>query len=460
MTMTTTTLPALIHRLTAPPPGDVATDIPYNVDCTTVAFADHNDPACRERTGWQILPKSPEEVAWILKNAAQCSGRLSLSKADAAYLDQPMWLDLSGLHRIVRESPEDHTIQVETGITAEALQKHLAAHNLAWPLAFPPDTRLVDILAEDATALNTGNRGLPRDWVLGLQVADSDGQLTRCGGNVVKNVSGYDLNKLYVGAHHQLGVITQATLKVAVQKPEETAWLYTLEAPVDKPGSLIPLLQTLLSGQAPWREQLDQLVLFDSPSASLWQLWLHASGTGAAMETARNDLPGELLKQAAERELTLIGHKAPPTQLASLGKKLLQHHHHPLALSVCSHPRQTLSLWPSVQTILTTQAPGGYGQVHPQSGMLLWSWPEDALPSPEALDAAVQAIQQSLQPEQLAIPANGFCRIPVYPVAYTPLAMAVNLPADPVLRQVNRRLKISYDPGNVLISRGLPLERL
>ena len=57
--------------------------------------------------------------------------------------------------------------------------------------------------------------GLPRDWLIGISVVGTDGTETKAGGRVVKNVTGYDLNKLYSGSLGTLGVIVEASFKLA-----------------------------------------------------------------------------------------------------------------------------------------------------------------------------------------------------------------------------------------------------
>jgi glycolate oxidase FAD binding subunit len=57
--------------------------------------------------------------------------------------------------------------------------------------------------------------GAPRDLIIGIEVALTDGRVVRAGGRVVKNVAGYDLSRLFCGSFGSLGVITSATFKLA-----------------------------------------------------------------------------------------------------------------------------------------------------------------------------------------------------------------------------------------------------
>ena len=82
-------------------------------------------------------------------------------------------------------------------------------------------------LASAAVGPRTQGYGLPRDVVLGLEVVLATGERTRCGGRVVKNVTGYDLGKLYTGCFGTLGVIEGAWLRLR-PAPERVA---LLEAP-------------------------------------------------------------------------------------------------------------------------------------------------------------------------------------------------------------------------------------
>src|SRR5436305_8584823 len=66
--------------------------------------------------------------------------------------------------------------------------------------------------------------GTPRDWLLGAGVVGADGELSRSGGSVVKNVAGYDLCKLYTGSLGTLGILSRLTFKVL---PKPRVWGYS-----------------------------------------------------------------------------------------------------------------------------------------------------------------------------------------------------------------------------------------
>ncbi len=71
------------------------------------------------------------------------------------------------------------------------------------------------MLAADAQGALRHAFGTARDWLIGVKVVQADGTLVKSGGRVVKNVAGYDMGKLYVGSLGTLGVIAEATFKLA-----------------------------------------------------------------------------------------------------------------------------------------------------------------------------------------------------------------------------------------------------
>ena len=122
----------------------------------------------------------------------------------------------SALDRVVDFSPHDLTVTVEAGITLEALQSELARAKQFLPLDpfGGPGHTIGGLLASGWSGPLRLRYGTPRDYLVGLRVALPDGKLARSGGRVVKNVSGYDLNKLHLGALGTLGVIVEASFKL------------------------------------------------------------------------------------------------------------------------------------------------------------------------------------------------------------------------------------------------------
>jgi glycolate oxidase FAD binding subunit len=136
-------------------------------------------------------------------------------------------LDLNGLNRIVDYPARDMTITVEAGVRIEDLQKRLAAEGQRLPIDVAQAHRAT---VGGAVACNTSGpgrfgHGTFRDFVIGVSAVDGQGRLFSAGGQVVKNVAGYDLCKLLVGSVGTLAVITQLTLKVRpVAQTRQCLW--------------------------------------------------------------------------------------------------------------------------------------------------------------------------------------------------------------------------------------------
>ncbi len=167
-------------------------------------------------------PRTAEELAGVLREAATAGkavtpvggGRASnmggvLERCDVE-------LHTTALDRVIEHTPEDMVVSVEAGITLEALQEHLAKSRQFLPLDpfNSPGHTIGGLLATGSTGPLRFRYGSPRDFLIGIRVALPDGKLASAGGRVVKNVSGYDLMKLHLGALGSLGVIVAASFKV------------------------------------------------------------------------------------------------------------------------------------------------------------------------------------------------------------------------------------------------------
>ena len=184
-----------------------------------------------------VVPENREQVANILCWAA-ASGVTVFPRGGGTKtaLGNPpdgvgVVLDLSRLNRIIDYQPEDLTATVEAGVTLNALQRQLGAFRQFVPLESPLPGRATvgGTLATAHSGPMAHAYGPPRDWLIGVGVVGADGVATKAGGKVVKNVTGYDLNRLYTGSLGTLGIIVEASFKVSPLQPEECA----LVAPFD-----------------------------------------------------------------------------------------------------------------------------------------------------------------------------------------------------------------------------------
>lgn len=144
-----------------------------------------------------------------------------LAKANAS--GEPIGLlDLGALNQVRSYSPEDMTVTVEAGMSLVELQA-LLIRNGQWLPLDPPNAdlwSLGELIKENPSGPRRNGNGVLRDYVIGLEAVRADGQIIKSGGQVVKNVAGFDLCKLFIGAGGSLGVVTSVTFKL-VPLPEE-----------------------------------------------------------------------------------------------------------------------------------------------------------------------------------------------------------------------------------------------
>jgi glycolate oxidase FAD binding subunit len=121
------------------------------------------------------------------------------------------------LNKVIEYEPADLTVTVEAGIRLAELQTELAKNRQFFPLNPPYADRCTigGIVSTNVSGPLRLRYGTARNLVLGMHVVHTTGTVVKSGGKVVKNVAGYDLNKLYIGAFGTLGIITEVTLKLA-----------------------------------------------------------------------------------------------------------------------------------------------------------------------------------------------------------------------------------------------------
>lgn len=152
----------------------------------------------------------------------------------------------SGLARIVEYEPADLTVTVEAGIRFADLQSTLGKHGqwLALDPPLLPGATVGGLVATNVSGPRRLKDGGLRDLVIGTKVANVNGTVTKAGGHVVKNVTGYDLNKGHVGGMGTLGVLVEVSFKVAPRPETERSWFATFATP-EAASEAIALLRRL-----------------------------------------------------------------------------------------------------------------------------------------------------------------------------------------------------------------------
>lgn len=123
---------------------------------------------------------------------------------------------LDRLDRIVEFDAANLCVTVEAGMRLGLLQGTLAQEKEILPLDPPADVKVTigGLVAANQSGPTRLLYGTARDWVLGMRVVLPDGEPIHCGGRVIKNVSGYDMNKLFIGSLGTLGILTEVTFKL------------------------------------------------------------------------------------------------------------------------------------------------------------------------------------------------------------------------------------------------------
>ncbi len=157
------------------------------------------------------------------------------------------------LSRILELSPEDGYVIVEAGLSLGQLNEQLAAQEL-W---YPADNS--DLLVGQSIQTSSGGclehgYGGPRRLVLGLSAVLASGDIVNFGGRVLKNVTGYDLTRLFIGSHGTLGLVVKACLRlyalprakaVVVWKSNHLLDLLSLSQKILHSGLTLSLLECL-----------------------------------------------------------------------------------------------------------------------------------------------------------------------------------------------------------------------
>lgn len=260
---------------------------------------------------WVLRPGNEEEISAVLKlcsandlvvvpgagKTKQCMGA-PVERAD-------IFLDLSRLNRVLRYDPGDLTISVEAGARVGEVQSAVATHRQLLPLDGPQSGRssIGGMLATASQGPLKHGFGGPRDFCVGVRFVTADGTIAKAGGQVVKNVAGYDVMKLLIGSYGTLAVITRANFKLYPAPRQYRTFVSsfgTLSEATEFRDAVLrsPLAPVALEMVSPMAESYLTAMLH----GGRWHVVLRASGSDAVLQRYRSELGSAVAAEIVDKE--------------------------------------------------------------------------------------------------------------------------------------------------------------
>ncbi|SFI54769.1 glycolate oxidase subunit GlcE [Nitrosomonas sp. Nm34] len=208
-------------------------------------------------------------------------------------------LDAAAYSGIVNYEPSELIVTARAGTRLSDLEAVLSEHHqmLAFePPHFDENATLGGCIATGLSGPRRAYTGAARDFVLGVRMLDGKGDDLHFGGQVMKNVAGYDVSRLVTGAMGTLGVLLEVSLKVLP----------------------LPSMEITLGMQMTEPEAIDKMHHWASKplpiSATCFyndHLFVRLSGAESAVHAARLKLGGEEMKQAKSFWQSIREHTHP-----------------------------------------------------------------------------------------------------------------------------------------------------
>jgi FAD/FMN-containing dehydrogenase len=183
------------------------------------------------------FPRTTDEVSRLL---ALCNkhrvpvvpsgGRTGLA-GGAVATNGELVVSLARMRRMDAVDELGLTVRVQAGAVTAAVHEHCAQLGLTWPVDFASkgSSQVGGNIATNAGGVKVIRYGLTRQWVLGLEVVLASGAVLELNGALEKNNTGFDLRQLFIGSEGTLGIITEATLKLARLPKKADVMLFAVD---------------------------------------------------------------------------------------------------------------------------------------------------------------------------------------------------------------------------------------
>ncbi|MFZ0012610.1 MAG: FAD-binding protein [Acidimicrobiia bacterium] len=171
-------------------------------------------------SAFQLAPKSVRDVEAVLRHCTDNGSVVQVwgGGTHSGYGQPPqpdLVMSMENFGEVEVWEPDDLTIVVGAGARVETVEAMLAERNQTLVMPERSGRATVGgVIAAGVSSLRRGRLYATREHVLEVTMVTGDGRVVRSGGRVVKNVTGYDLHRLAVGAFGSLGVIISVCIKL------------------------------------------------------------------------------------------------------------------------------------------------------------------------------------------------------------------------------------------------------
>lgn len=250
----------------------------------------------------RLAPASAEELGLLLASCDREGRAVSVDGAGTLHgiglpaKPDDVHVSTAKLKAMIAHEHADLTASVQSGMTLRAFSDALAKYDQFIPLDAPLRKRATvgGTLAAGWAGPRRHLYGRTRDYVIGSRIALADGTLADAGGMVVKNVTGYDMSKLYVGSCGTLGVLVSVNLKTLPAPRASRGFHHPL--PLGSRARAFAQLQTMTATPAAafWIEGFAKE--FGGSDADDGRLFVLMQGSDAFLDRATRDLRSGLGK--------------------------------------------------------------------------------------------------------------------------------------------------------------------
>lgn len=185
-------------------------------------FSDFSSTNATERPIAVVRPESTEQVSAIAKICTKYRvpmtpfGARTSVEGNFSSPFSGICIDLCEMDKIIQFNPQDMDVVVQPGVNWMALNEEIKDSGLFLPPDPGPTASIGGMVATNCSGTNAMRYGTMKDYVVNLTVVLADGTVIKTRQRPRKTSAGYNLNSLFTGSEGTLGIVTQATLKLAV----------------------------------------------------------------------------------------------------------------------------------------------------------------------------------------------------------------------------------------------------